>query len=801
MLNNYLKVAVRNLLRQKGYTVLNVLGLSCGMACCLLVGLYIRDELSYDRFHEGSDRLMTLIFSTNWGTGLSTPYPLASLLERDLPEVQYVVRTWGPDPKPVFRSDGSLRSDRQILYADPSFFQTFSFPLINGEPDQVLIQPNDAVISETTANIFFGGEDPIGKTLRIQQGSTEQEVTIRGVAKDSPHNSTIYFDMVLPLNALDNTFRNENAWDAAMYRTYVLLRQPLSADEFSNRIGDVVARHIGDMAVAPGVTAMPLSSLYLSDFYSSGSFGGQSRYIRIFSIMAAFVLVTACINYINLVTAQSTRRTQEVGVRKSFGASRGHLVGQFLTESLLLNILALAASFLLVIIALPAFNALFDKELVIDIRQDGAILIFLGAIVLLLALPANVYPAIALSRFSPSKVLRGSGITTTSRKGRYTREGLVVLQFAISTLLIAGTIVIYNQLQYVRNKNLGFNGDQVITVRLPWGTDQMRDVLKNEALTTASIASASVATGIPGSFGFRRGDIPRLFSPDTRSEAQVFEFYPGIVDFDFVKTLGLNIISGRDFNRNYPSDETQAFILNEAAAQEMGWTPGEAVGKPFDPSGSGSFGEVIGVVENFHIHSLRLEIAPVVLQLHPDPTWSSAYFLAAKLSADNIQAGVDHLRKVIVQANPGTEFDYVFLDERFDSMYRSEEQLNRIFSSFAVIAIIISCLGLFALAAFNTGRRSKEIGIRKVYGATETSIVRLLIRDLVKPVVAGLIIAAPLAYIAAQQWLDNFAYRQDPHVGIFLLAGGAALLIALLTVSFHALRTALANPIDSLRHE
>jgi putative ABC transport system permease protein len=802
MLKNYLTIALRNLRRQKGYTFINVTGLAVGMACCLLIGLYIEDELSFDRFHEDVEQLMIMTYQSARGPeefGNITPYPLASMMERELPEVEYAVRTMGGFEVPVSREETDLINDRLVLIADSTFFRAFTFPLIKGDPASALTAPDGAVISESMARAYFGREDPIGKTLKWDFFGSERTPTITGVAKDAPRNSTIRFDILVPLHAMPEMFRSENSWRALNFQTYVRLREPIPAEAFTEKASQSLSNHFAEDEEIPAVDALPLTSYYLSGLYETGNFKGQTRYVYIFGSIVVFVLLIAAINYVNLVTAQSTQRSREVGVRKTLGARRGELARQFLLESLLLSIAALLIALLLMAVALPSFNVLFEKELSLNLREHGAALAALSGIVLLVTVLASGYPAIVLSRFDPVQALRGAGSIVTSRGGSSVRKGLVIIQFTITVALITGTAIIYSQLRYVQNKDLGFDGEQVVYVTLPRTlTEQVRNAIKQDALNSPNTTFATLTNHSPGNGGVRVGIPPDGISSEAQTETETIWFQPGVVDYDFIHTLRIRIRAGRDFSQEMQSGEFQSVILNEAAAESMGWGPEEAVGKPFNFNGAG---EVVGVIENYHNASLREEIGPIVLQVHADPRSTYVYQLAARLSPDDILGGVEHLRETLARYAPDHPFTYEFLDDRFDAMYRSEEQIGRIFTTFAVLAIIIACLGLFGLAAFTTERRSKEIGIRKVLGATVSNIVALLSKDFLKLVIAGFVIAVPVAYYFMSRWLEDFAYRIELGPGIFLLAGGLALFIALATVGYQAVRAALADPVKSLRYE
>ena len=803
MLKNYLKITLRQRRRQPLYTAINVLGLAVGMACCLLMGLYVQDELSYDRFHEKSDRLVAIgADGFFWGRSLMTAYPLAPTLEAEVPEVAHAVRLAARNELPVVRLATQMQGKHHALLADPAFFEVFSFRFKQGNPPTALKTPNALVITETLARTYFGDEDPMGQTLQLTVSGETHVLTIQGVAEDPPEHSTIQFEMVAPLSLLPARQRNEESWGAFMYQTYALLTHKEARKTLNEKMASVLSKHYEGRDRPPTFFALPLPALYLSDLHRTAGFKGQARYLYIFGSIALFVLLIAAINYINLVTAQATRRAREVGVRKTLGAGRRQLMRQFLSEAVLLSSVALLVAALLTALALPAFNTLFDKSLSLDVRQHGASLFALSAFVLLVGMLAGTYPAIVLARFKPVAVLRGAG-TTTHRRGGLLRQGLVVAQFAISLGLIVGTGVIYQQLDYVQNKHLGFHGEQVVIVKLPnkqvW---DLRQELKRNVMNHASIVAASVANGVPGRFGVRLGHKPATLSSQAQTDRELITLAPAVVDVDFVETLGMALVAGRDFSADQPSDETRAYLLNKAAVKQLGWTPEEAVGKPFKPgTDTAAEGEVIGVVEDFHIASLHREIEPVLLQLREDPSWSASGRLIAKLAPEGLREAMAHLERQLKHYAPDEPFEYEFLQDTFDAMYRTEHRLSQVFTSFAFLAIFIACLGLFGLTAYTAEARTKEIGIRKVFGATLFNIVTLLAKNFLKLIVIAFVMAAPLAYVAAHRWLEDFAYRIDPSARLFVLAGLAGLVIALLTMSYQALKAALANPVKSLRHE
>ncbi len=801
MFRNYLKIALRTLRRQKLYTTINVLGLAVGMAACMLIGLYVEDERSYDDFHAEADRIVAVGMQSDFfGSSRNTPYPLAPALRTDLPSVKRTVRTVGDATERTVRSEPESYGQKvKVLTADSTFFDVFSFPLVRGNVRTVLDAPNRAVLTESTAQTFFGTADPMGRTLTLDIRGEPVEVTVAGVARDLPTNSTIQFEMVLPMSAYPLRDQQREQWGRLMFHTYALLNQPVKADTLSAAMMRAVKPQVEKFPFE--FSAVPLTDLYLSEFVSAQGFSGQRSYSYLFGSIALLILLIAAINYVNLVTAQAEQRAGEVGVRKTMGARRRQVMSQFLGETALVSGVALVIALVVLVAALPGFNALFQKELTIWASRHLWALLGLVGFVLVVTVLAGAYPAFVLSGFHPVRALRGASASSSS-SGGWLRKGLVVTQFAVSAGLILGTIVIYQQLSYVQTKNLGFDGEQTVTVSLDEASEERRRAVKQNVLGHPDVQQVAVGSAMPGGFGIRFSQKAETISPAESTEAESVEMRPARVDPNYVETLGLELIAGRNFSLERGTDRSQAYILNEAAARSMGWAPASAVGKPFlfGREDDAPEGTVIGVVENFHVESLKSEIAPVVLQLDA-ARFSSDPVLAAKLSPGGIQAAMDHIESVFTELVPGASFSYTFLDDKFDQMYRSEERLAWIFTMFAGIAIVVACMGLFGLAAFAAERRTKEIGIRKAMGASLADVVGLLSKEFAALVVAALVIGAPLAYWGMQRWLQDFAYRVEVGPWAFVGTAVVALLIAGATVSYHAVRAARTDPATALRYE
>ena len=576
MLRNYLTIALRNLKRQPGYTAINVVGLAVGMVACLLIGLYVDDEFSYDTFHEEADRIMVVgLESDFFGQMRNTPYPLAPALAEQMPAVAAVTRTDGSN-QVVRDPAAAFGREQRVLKADSTFFDVFSFPLTQGDPETVLDAPNQAVITASMAEAFFGDAEPIGRTLAIE--GIDAPVTVAAVARDVPPNSTIQFDMVVPMHLDPPSAGQRTSWGTLMFHTYARLHQPMTATAFGDKMAQAVDEQVADYSFS--FAALPLPDLYLSGFYEAGGFNGQRRYAYLFGTIALLILGIAAINYVNLVTAQADQRAREVGVRKTMGAGRGQVIGQFLGETSLLSVAALGVGLVLMAGVLPAFNALFDKELTLWTTRHLTALGGLAAFVLIVSVAAGAYPAFVLSGFQPVRVLRGASGSTVGRGG-WLRKGLVVAQFAVSAGLILGTIVIYQQLNYVQTKNLGFEGEQVVTVDVGRVSEERKQAIKQEILGSPAVRQTAIGDAMPGGFNVSFQQEAEDLSSEEQTEQEDVSIRPAQVDADYIETLGLELLAGRSFSADRGTDRTQAYVLNEAAVKAMGWTAETAVGKPF----------------------------------------------------------------------------------------------------------------------------------------------------------------------------------------------------------------------------
>lgn len=777
------------------------MGLAVGMACCILIALYVRDELSFDTFHDNTERIVAVGSSnTYFGKMLSTPYPLADAMVEEFPQVNKAVRMNGTGQLLLSRDSQNFIELDKGYYSEPEFFDMFSFELKRGAESGDLSTPNTIVLTESSSRGLFGMDNPIGESLYWQKQDTMLVLKVTGIVENPPAHSSIGFSALVSQLTMEERFRNPEGWRSYSFRTYALLNSSDAFGSLENSLQKLVESNYkpnDSGEYRQGFFTIPLTELHLSEITNDRGFTGNRAYLYLFGSVALFILVIACVNYINLATARATLRAKEVGVRKTLGARRVQVAGQFISESIILSTGAYILGGLITLMALPFFNDLFGTS--IEWKSSGAFLGWLFFASAAIGIFAGLYPSIYLSRFAPVTVLRNR--LGQSGSGSILRKSLVVGQFAIALVLIIGAIVVYQQLQYTQTKDLGFEGEQVVVADLPsreaW---DRRNLIRDNLAGQTGIRELSLASGSPGEINVRMGHTPDKLSPEANvnDNTRNITFAPIVVDYNFLDLLDIQLIAGWNFSREKGSDANRAYIINEKAAEILGWTPEEAVGKPFNMSGEG---EVIGVVEDFHISSLHKEIESVVLHLHESESWYAGGSVLARLSSGNIREGMDAIEQEIAALAPNVPFSYEFLDERFDAMYRTERRLGKIVGLFTFIAIIIACFGLYGLAAFSAERRTKEIGVRKVLGATVSNIVSLLSKDFLKLVLLGFVLAVPVAWYLMNRWLQDFAYRVEIGVGIFAVAGFAATLIAFITVSWQSVRAAVANPVESLRSE
>lgn len=806
MFRNYLKLAVRSLWKNKSFSVLNIAGLAMGLAACLLILLYVKDELSFDRFNKNAERIYRIDTDIRFGGSdfltATVPDPMAKTLVQEFPQVEAAVR---------FRSQGNLVfhkgqehiMENRVVYTDASLFKIFTLPVIDGNPEQLLKQPNTVVITESMADKYFGKKEVTGQFIETGDGNLQ----IAGVIKDVPTNSHFNFDFFISLETLEESRRNH--WLANNFNTYILLKEGASAETVQSGLSGIITRHIAPQVKTLLNTSMeelekkgdhirydlrPLTSIHLhSDRSSEMGVNGNVQYVYIFSAVALFILLIACVNFMNLSTARSSNRAREVGVRKVMGSSHRSLLLQFLTESVVISIVALLFALILAWTFLPWFNQLSGKQLHLSEQLTPGVSILLIAFAVVAGILAGSYPAFFLSSFQPIKVLKGK-LAAGFRTG-WIRNALVVFQFGISIFLIIGIVVIYNQLNYIRNKKTGFNREQVLVVHDTQILGSKSKLFKEE-VKRSGLASHVTMTGYLPTSMYRNSDV--VFKDAAASASNSISLQIWSVDEDYVPTLGMEMLTGRNFSRELASDSS-AVIINEAAARLLGYTTpiGQTVYMPDGLMGTRNAPyTIVGVIKDFNFNSMRETVSPLLLQYKFDRG-----SVAVRLAAGNMNAAVDKLRSIWKQLAPEQPFQFSFMDEDFNRIYEAEQRTGKISMAFSLLAVLIACLGLFGLAAYAAEQRTKEIGIRKVLGASVTGIVQMLSKDFLKLVLIGAIIAFPFAWWAMNNWLQHFAYRSAISWWVFAGTAGITLLIAILTVSFQAIRAALSNPVDSLRNE
>jgi putative ABC transport system permease protein len=793
MIKNYLKIAFRNLWRHKSFSLINIIGLAVGMTAFLLIVMYVRFELSYDNFHAKADQVYRLnvdIKSANDVMKQSvSSAPMGTAIKADFPEVLECARIF-PD-EALVTVNNQLFQENRVLTTEPSFFKVFSFPLVKGDPETSLKNPFSMVLTETTAKKYFGAADPIGKTLLI---GGKDLATVTGIAKDAPPNSQFKFDMLYSISTIEKKYPGRlEQWGNFGNYTYLLLAKGADPNKLQAKFPAFLRKQISESNRKSGqdyaLFLKPLKDVYMDP--RGGLEQGSMSNVYIFSIVALFVLLIAAINFINLTTARATERAKEVGVRKVIGAARSQLTMQFLGESVLICLVSFVFAALLVSLLLPWFNQLAGKIIDRDIFEQGYIFILL-IISLLIGLAAGAYPALALSGFKPVVILKGR--FSSSSKGTLLRKGLVVFQFTISIVLIVGTLVVYNQLNFMRNQPLGFDKNQMLA--LDFGNDdgviKNYEAIKHEFRSIPNVLAVAISHGLPGvgsanahsEFENRQGDMQPL-------NINMYD-----VDYDFIPVYGMKIIAGRTFSTAFPSDSTKSVVINEATVKSLGYaSPNDVIGKKF--SQWGRDGQIIGVVKDFHYRSLQENVEPLNMRINP----SNARIFTLKIAAQNIPAtiaAVENKWKALIPQRP---FNYTFVDANFNKQYATEERFGKLFMYFAVLAIFISCLGLLGLASYSTLQRTREIGIRKVLGASIPGIVNMLSKEFLLLVLVAALIAFPLSWFGMHSWLEDFAYRISIGWLVFAVAGLLSLMIAITTVSFQAIKAALANPVKSLRSE
>ena len=771
MLGNYIKVALRNIRRHWGYSLINIAGLAVGFACCLLITLWVLDELSFDAFHKDVDRIYHVLDYSEFENA-STPTLLGPTLKEEFPEIAEAVRFhyfFGGD---MLAANDKIFYEDRIRIADSSFFEFFSFPFLEGDPRTALADPHSIVISRAAAEKYFPGEDALGKTMTLNR---EHEFTVRGVVENVPANSSLKFDMIVPM-----AFRIATAgawyleWNSLYPQTFIKLRPGCRGEDLGPKIAGLIPANGGGK---DETRLMPFRDRRFR-FYSDIS------YVYIFSATAIFVLAIAWFNFINLATARSADRAKEIGMRKVSGAFRSHIVSQFLGESLLLSVAAFGGALLLTALLLPYFNALAGKTLAFN---DGTLMAKAALCALFTGLAAGVYPALFLSAFQPVRVIKGE--LGAGVKSSRLRKTLVIVQFALSILLMVGVLVVHKQLGFARRVGTGYDRENIVMLPMKGGSRTSYAALKRELLGDRRVLGVTGMRVQLPYFSWRQDG----FHWEGRDPSQPGELSTNMVNYDFAGTFRIELVEGRDFSPDHPSDAASGCLINEELARLMGGP--KAVGRVLR-QGDRPY-TIIGVMKDFHFQTLSRKIEPLVLRLEPD----AANFVAVRISPGSAAAAIAAIQKTWERLIPDYPFTYSFFDDALKSAYSDTERTERILDAFTVLAVIISCLGLLGLASFTAERRMKEVGIRKVLGSSVGGIVSLLTKEYVSCVAWASLVAWPAAYVAMSGWLGKFAYRTAIGVGPFLLSGAAAFLVALATVGRQAVRAARADPIKALRYE
>jgi len=810
MFKNYLKAALRNMRLHKGLSFITIFGFAAGLACCILITLFTIDQLGFDRYHAKAEHIyrVGIIGSLNSKTfmGPVSCAPLAETMKREIPEVETVTRfVGGSRGAPVVRYKDKIFSEERFYWADPTFFDVFSAPFIKGDPRTALSQVNSVVLTRSMAKKYFGSEDPIGKTINTDN---RRDLVVTGVVPDVPRQSHFHYDFLGSLAVFENS--RSTSWIGNSFYTYLVLRPGASAKAVEDKLQELVRLHAGpqfqmmfgvswDQLLKSGAKysyfLQALTDIHLrSHFEYEIEANGDISTVYLFSLVAFGVFLLACVNFINLTTARAATRAREIGIRKAIGSGRGQLIRQFLFESSLTSFLAILLALLLAILLRPFFNRLAGANAEITVQGNPWLLPILLALLVLSGLVAGAYPAFYLSSFRPAQVLKGQlgGIKGKS----FVRSLLVVFQFTLSIALIIGTLVINRQLHYMQNKKLGFNKEQVLVVKKTDDLGKQVRTFKQELLANPDIVAVSTSAGLMGDPTF--GD--NVYTVPGVSGVGQHLFWTMYADEGFLRTYDIQMASGRFFEKDRQSD-LQGVVLNEAAVKVMGLTDpvGREIVQMIDQSGKQTKITILGVIKDFHFQSLHEEIRPLAFHwMGPDGFGKT---VSVRFRTTAIPALLSSIESTWRRLSKGQAFEYEFFDERFAAIYNSERNTARLLTAFSLLAIAIACLGLLGLATFATQQRTKEIGIRKVLGASVLSLSRLLSNEFLKLVLLANLIAWPLAYYFMNHWLRAFAYRTSLGLDLFLLSGALALGIALLTVSFQSIRAAQANPVDSLRNE
>ena len=794
MIKNYFKIALRNLWKHKVFSVINIMGLAVGMAACFLIYLYVHFETSYDAFNTKANRIYRIVTDIHTPSDVlhwsSTSAPIVINMEKDFPEVESAVRI--SYQSFLVRKGNDKFQEKNTIMADSTLFQIFDFPLIHGDKKTALREPMSIVLSQSAAKKYFGNTNPVGQTVLLTGKNIN--ATITGVMKDIPENSQIKADMIVSFSSQKLIYGQslDSQWTSFNLTSYILLKPHTDSKTLAAKFPAFIDRHTGkmlkDAQMSFTLFLEPLRNVYLYSTRDDSKTGNIDN-VYIFSVIALFILLIACINFINLTTARSAERAKEVGIRKVIGAAKFQLAKQFIGESVVISLMAFIVSVILCSLLLPLFNQMAGKQVSTAFFYHPMYFVSLVLIAVGIGIIAGFYPALVLSSYKPVAVLKGRYATGT--KGILLRKALVIFQFTISIILIIATIIVYNQLHYMRSQDLGFNKDQTIVIDT--NDDKNKDAFKESLSGLPEVQSTTFSSGIPGE------GVNTAYSKveNNKNEMQTTNLDIYFVDFNFINQYKIKVVAGRGFSPEFGSDTTHAMVINESASRLLGFkSPEQAIGKDFDQWGRQ--GKIIGVVKDFHYQALQEPIKALSMRIDSSDNYQ---FLSIKVDSKNLPSTIKSIESKWNQVIPNRPFDYSFLDESFDKQYRTEDRFGKLFFNFAILAIFISCMGLLGLASYSTLQRSKEISVRKVLGASISSITTLLSKDFIRLVLIGLIIASPIAWFVMNKWLQGFAYRVNIGWRVFIFAGFLAIIIALFTISFQAIRAAIANPVKRLRSE
>jgi len=801
MIKNYFKIAIRNIRKHKNYTIINISGLAIGMLCAMLIMLWVQDEHSYDRFHENANRIVRVTrrwLNQDGAVSLHLGHvapPICPLLKNDFPEIEHGIRLFEMGSILTKYQDNTHQVNN-CFAAEEDFFKIFSFDLLSGDSETCLTNPSSIVLTESVAHRYFGKENPMGKTVNLDLGTQKVDFTVTGIMLDMPKQSHFHAHLLISFKTLQAAFGAEafEDWGSNNFGTYILLEEGYAIKKLQGQMDNFIGRHLREPQpsstelVLQNLTDIHLHSNLDSEYEANGNHGN----VIIFTAIAIFILFLACINFMNLATARSASRAKEVGLRKVVGAQKWQIIRQFLNEAIFLSFAAFLISMLSLLLVLPAFNQYIGKDLSFNVLTNPIMTLGMIGIALSVGLLSGSYPAFYLSSLKPIVVLRS---TSKAKSGKFSlRTLLVIFQFTISLVLLVSVGGVNGQLNFMHNKKLGVDESHVVILSSGDYVKNHGSEVKGQLLMHPGVESVSLAKRIPSG---RLLDSSSASAIVNGEEAPInFRIALLRVDHDYIPTFKIQLLAGRNFQIDMPTDSTEAFILNASAIKRLGWTsPEDAIGQSFNYGMRR--GRVIGVVEDFHFESMRKEIAPIVMLISKFQLNTTSI----RIHGNTIPETLKFLEKKWVEFNPGYSFNYQFLDDRFDQLYQSERKLHSLFNIFAILSIFISCLGLLGLASYTVEQRIREIGIRKVLGASINGVIHLLVKELIGWIAIANVIAWPIAYFLMEKWLEGFAYRYRLTWTLFVQSGVMVLLVALLTVGFQTLKAATANPLDSLKYE